>query len=232
VIEKIIHQIWVGPLAPPLKWMATWKQVNPDWDYVLWDNDRVFATMWKNQKHINHYTRLGKWHGVADLVRYEVLHKYGGFMPGADSECLLPIDDLFDNGHDLFACRTGGEIRDWARTDRLPMTKVPKFLSRKSDRIITPIYAAQAGNDFVRILIEGLHELEKLGTPWRTTGNVYCTQMLEICNPDIVIWPMHYFIPFHPRTIDSDVPYQYIGKDRVYARHFWGTTRKKYHEGR
>ena len=80
-------------------------------------------------------------------------------------------------------------------------------------------------------LIDELGKVEKFGAPWRTTGNVFCSKMLKKYEPKITIWPMHYFIPFHPITIDAITPYEYVGKDKVYAKHFWGTTNKCYNKG-
>jgi mannosyltransferase OCH1-like enzyme len=54
-IPKIIHQVWIGPKEPPLKWMETWQQKYPDWEYILWDNEKVFNRKWKNQWIIDHY---------------------------------------------------------------------------------------------------------------------------------------------------------------------------------
>ena len=230
-ISKIIHAIWIGPLERPKKWMDTWPEKHPDWKYILWDNEKVFGRKWHNQKQIDFYRAKGKWHGVADLVRYEILFEQGGFMPGADSECLRSIDELFDNDYELFAVRCGGEIKDWAREDGKPTTEIPLFLSRQDKRLIAPIYACKAGNEFAKSLIDGLHGVEVFDEPWKTTGNVYCASMLKTHNPRIMIWPMHYFIPYHPITIDAKEPIIYIGKDKIYAKHFWGTTHRNYHKG-
>lgn len=231
MIEKNLHHIWVGPLPAPTKWLDTWIEKHPDWNYTLWDNEKVFSRTWRNQKQIDYYKSVGKWHGVADLIRYEILYEYGGFMPGADSECLLPIDELFDNDDELFAVRCGGEICDWAREDGGVDQDLPLFLKREDKRLIAPIYAARKGNDFLLKLIDGLHDVTKFGEPWKTTGNVYCAAMLKKFEPKIVIWPMHYFIPYHPRTIEAGRPYKYIGTDKIYALHFWGTTNRVYHKG-
>jgi hypothetical protein len=232
MIEKILHHIWIGPDAPPLKWMDTWRKNHPDWEYVLWDNEAVFSRKWTNQSLVDHYAAKKQWHGVADVIRYEILHKWGGFMPGADSECLLPIDELFQNDFELFAVRCGGEIVDWARQDGQPIKDLPPFLLRKDKRLIAPIYAAKAGNSFLQNLIAELANIRVLGEPWKTTGNVFCANMLKKYEPKIMIWPMHYFIPFHPVTIDARTPYVYIGNDKIYAKHFWGTTNHNYNNGR
>jgi len=34
-IPKIIHQIWLGPLEPPIEVMETWQRLHPEWKYIL-----------------------------------------------------------------------------------------------------------------------------------------------------------------------------------------------------
>ena len=229
-IEKNMHHIWVGPLERPRRWMDTWTEKHPEWTYTLWDNERVFSRKWRNQRLVDIYRTRGVWHGVADVVRYEILHELGGFMPGADSECLNPIDELFDDDKELYAVRCGGDPKDWAREDGKPIEALPPFLAREDKRLIAPIYACKSGNQFADLLIRGLHDVPP-GIPWKTTGNVYCADSLKKYEPDITIWPMHYFIPYHPITIDARTPFIYVGTDKVYAKHFWGTTNKAYAKG-
>jgi hypothetical protein len=211
--------------------MDTWKPKHPDWEYILWDNDKVFGRKWRNQRLVDFYASKGKWHGVADVIRYEILHEFGGFMPGADSECLQSIEELFNDGKELYAVRCGGEIEDWKREDGVVDDIVPPFLAREDKRLIAPIYAAKKGNKFLEHLIDELGKITNLGEPWKTTGNVFCAEMLKKYEPEIVIWPMHYFIPYHPITIDARKAYIYIGNDKIYAKHFWGTTNKCYIKG-
>ena len=40
MIPKIIHQIWLGPLPPPQRWLDSWRDHHPDWDYHLWTNEK------------------------------------------------------------------------------------------------------------------------------------------------------------------------------------------------
>ena len=84
-IPKIIHKIWVGDKPAPMKWINTWVEKHPDWEHILWDNDKVYSRKWINEKHIGQYTEEGLWHGVADIIRYEILYEYGGIVSGEDS---------------------------------------------------------------------------------------------------------------------------------------------------
>lgn len=89
-----MHQIWVGPLPPPEKWMRTWREMHPDWEYRLWGNEDLANGEWRNKAHMDFYAARGIWSGVADLMRYEILYRHGGVLVAADSECLRPLDDM------------------------------------------------------------------------------------------------------------------------------------------
>jgi len=103
MIPKIIHQIWheIGNAgAIPPQWMAlaqTWKRHHPDWDYRLWtdaDSRRFMTT---------HYPELLRAYDSCiypiqrvDMLRYCLLHHFGGVYVDMDVECLRPIDGLID----------------------------------------------------------------------------------------------------------------------------------------
>lgn len=208
----MIH-IWVGPKPPPLKWMNTWKDKHPDWNYFIFTDEMLKARSWENQELINEYYRRGKFNGVADLIRYELLWEMGGFLPPADSECLHPIDELLDQPEHF--CYSVYENEQY----------------RKG--FISPIMAASPGNRFVRTLIDTLHLLEPRqlrDQVWMSTGNEWLSRMIAQHNPqDIKIWPSYTLIPTH---YDKRIK-PYDGPERVYARQFWGSTGggKSYKDG-
>lgn len=208
MIPKLIHQIWIGDTAPPLKWMRTWEAKHPGWDYVLWDNERVGSFNFKNKKHIEWYWKEKVWHGVADLMRYELLHAYGGFMAEADSVCIQSIDKLFAHETaDAFSVYESEEVRPG---------------------LISPLLACTPRNEFAEMLIHTLHErIEIHGEPWKETGNRFMQQMVERSGyPRLKIFPSHYFIPEHYTGAC------YRGPGPVYAKQMWGTTKNVYHHGR
>ena len=205
-IPKIIHQIWVGDMdAMPSGWMQTWKDKHPDWEYKLWDNDAVWSREWKNQRLINDYRSSRTWHGVADVVRYEILHEFGGFVAPADSECVKPIDKLLEIGNnDIFTCYECPPVYG----DRL-----------------TPILGCTMGNELMGKLVDGLQDVPP-GEPWVYTGNMYLTNMVaKEKYPRLTIYPNYYFFPEHHQG------YSYKGKN-FYSRHHYGTTLNSYAGGR
>lgn len=202
--------IWVGPDAAPIRWMNTWKQKHPDWNYVIFDNEKLAGTVFQNQHLIDEYYRRGKFNGVADLVRYELLYNQGGFCPPADAVCLQNTDELWCENKDICYTVYENEILK------------PGYVS--------PIYACNAGNNFVKIIIDTLHQLsakDLSNKVWMSTGNLFLKDMIEKHQPFIKIFPSHYFIPEHFKAKTQ----RYTGSDKIYADQMWGTTRKRYHEG-
>lgn len=200
-IPKILHHIWIGPKKPPIEWMQTWKDKHPDWEYILWDNERVFNTFgtgWTNLKHIEEMMMNKRYAGAADLLRYEILFNHGGYVAAADSICLRNIEDLFDDQHDAY-------------------TVYENEIARPG--LVSPLMAASKGNEFAAQLIVELHDRANVdGEPWQVTGNLFMQEMIEKHKPErLKIWPSIVLIPEHytGEKGQGDLP--------TYATHEWGS---------
>lgn len=196
VIPKIIHQLWIGPKPPPLKWMQTWKEKNPGWLYKLWDINMINNHRWINQRHIDFYLKQGLWHGVKDVCQYEILYNEGGAFFDADTECVHPINELFNEEHDAYSYWENEEVRPG---------------------LIQPLIAAVKGSQFAKELIDGLAHKPVGGIPWRTTGNQYVGEMFRKTSASVKIFPSGYFNPEHYTG-------NKLQADKVYARHYFGST--------
>ncbi len=92
-IPKIIHQIWLGGKLPE-PYMAltkSWKRYNPDWEYVLWTDDTIKNIDFINAEAISKTNNPGM---KSDIIRYEILNKYGGLYVDTDFECIKPFEEL------------------------------------------------------------------------------------------------------------------------------------------
>lgn len=201
-IPRRLSHIWIGPNPAPLDWMATWRQKHPDWDYTLYDNAYLEGTTFRNQPLIDFYMEAGLYAGVADLMRYEILHRVGGFMAPADAICRHPVDELFP------AARAYTVYEN-------------EFVRGK---LVSPILACEPGNPFVGKLIDRLAELrpDDLIDPWMSTGNLFVAEMIEMHGGDVHVFPSHTFIPVHTSGRVYD------GPDKVYAYQLFGSTRGAY----
>lgn len=198
-IPKILHTVWIGDKPVPWHWINTWKEKHPDWEHILWDNDKVFGRKWRNQRHIDYLRERKMWSAIADVLRYEYLHEYGGFAGGADSVCLNPIDELFeDEAYDAYTCYENEKV---------------------TGRLVSPLLGCSKGNPLANQLIEILGMKEKLGdTAWLTTGNLFMMHVIAALEyPRLKVFPSHVFLPEHHSGA------KYMGDEKSYATHMWGT---------
>jgi len=174
LIPKIIHQIWVGNKKMPVEWMQTWKDNHKDWKFMLWDNESVGAYDFKNKEKIKSCMDRNLPHGAADIIRYEILYKFGGFVAPADSVCLLPIDDLLDIEENCFCCYQHELIRPGLLSPHLGTSVNNELMGNIIDRIPTNIKQ-----------------------PWIQTGNQLLTDIVAELNYPIKIYPSVFFIPVY-----------------------------------
>lgn len=92
-IPKILHQIWIGKEVPKefRNFQLSWQILHPDWEYRLWTQDDIPSLHMVNEEYINATRNPGE---KSDLMRYEILYKYGGVYLDFDFECLRPLDIL------------------------------------------------------------------------------------------------------------------------------------------
>ncbi len=104
-IPRIVHQIWLGSKVPEKyrAWMESWTQLR-GWRYMLWTDEEV-----KNLKMYNRdlYDRSENWGEKSDILRLELLYKYGGLYVDTDFECIR--EEMFDDLHRMFDFYLGFE---------------------------------------------------------------------------------------------------------------------------
>lgn len=203
-IPRTIGHIWIGPLDPPLPWMNTWKEKHPDWEYTLYDNDFLLSRRWRCQNQILTYYRRGRYEGVADLMRYEILFEQGGFIPPADSTCLRNCGELFDRP----ALYTVWENEE----------KRPGYMS--------PFYASIPSHPFLEKILDSLSNIHpwRLKRPWKSVGNRFLGKTFRETSPEkVIVLPSYTFNPRHFGKTS-----RYSGDGTVYAEQHWGTTTRSY----
>lgn len=98
-IPQVIHQIWVGPHPFPekrKKLSLQWQKYHPHWKYKLWTDRDLQDFDFSLRDLYNESTNFGQ---KADLLRYEILYKYGGLYLDIDFECVKPFDELNQKYH-------------------------------------------------------------------------------------------------------------------------------------
>lgn len=95
MIPRVFHQIWVG--AEPVldgfdRWRESWARHHPEWELRLWRDDNLPSDLRNSQAYERDRHPVER----ADILRLELLFRYGGVYLDADLECLKPIDPLID----------------------------------------------------------------------------------------------------------------------------------------
>lgn len=101
-IPKIIHQIWSGidePLPKHFETLGkTWKHHYPDWEYQLWNNERMntfvvehYPEYWDRYNKFQY--NIQRW----DVIRYLILNKIGGLYADFDYESVKPMTEIIQD---------------------------------------------------------------------------------------------------------------------------------------
>lgn len=207
-IPKILHQIWLGPKPPPKRFLVTWQKQHPHWDYRFWTDEN--RPKLKNEAL---YNETPTWHGKADVLRYELLHEFGGVYVDADSVCLMPLDQLLDvgEGYENFAAYEHEQGR-------------PGLIANGT-------MGATPKNRFTEMLIEELTARfdafpndAKTVDPWVYSGPLLLTEVYQAYTKAarLRIYPSYYFYPEHLSGL------KYEGDGPVFAHQFWGSSLKIY----
>ena len=180
--------------------IKTWQDMNPDWKHMLWTDDNLPEISNKLQ-----FDAMKELAGKADILRYELLHNYGGFFIDADSICVKPLDDfLLDN--DSFCCWENEYIRSGLMCNGyLAACKDNELMKHITARIsmIPPSVLENAPNL----------------TAWKITGPQLLTSTVQQTQYNkLRIYPSHYFLPRHYTGLET------VFEDNIYSKQFWGST--------
>lgn len=205
-IPRIIHQLWIGPKPMPTKFMDTWRDKHPNFEYIRWTEAEIMSRGLKLEC-IDAINRMSEINGKADIIRWEILYQYGGIFIDADSICIEPFDESFLNriafaGFENEECRKGLVATG-------TMGYVPKY----------PL--CRAAIDWMLANDSCPETCRKRA--WYTVGPGLLTRLLETGNyKDFSVYPSYMFLPSHFTGIE------YNGHKKVYAFQEWGSTKQNY----
>lgn len=111
LIPRVLHQIWLGPSVLPEReaaWCDRWRAMHPEWDVRLWQASaqspgalesagRLFRTGFSAT-----LTKVARPEARSEILRLELLLRYGGVYADCDCEPLRPINTLI-TGRSAFA---------------------------------------------------------------------------------------------------------------------------------
>jgi hypothetical protein len=196
-IPRTIHRIWVGGKAIPAeheRFGATFALHHPDWEMRLWTDEDLPALDITVADRRRARTRSE----LSNLIRYEVLHRFGGVYVDTDFECLRPLTPLL-RGIDAFAAL------------ELP------------GRAATAILGSVPGNPvFARAARQARLTLGEGAGSTDANGPYFLSLILEQ-ESNVAIFPARLFYPYlwdEPERRDETFP-------DAYAVHHWSMSWQK-----
>ena len=99
-VPKILHRIWISEEKMPtecLHFGETWRFHHPTWTFTVWTQHNLPPMI--NHHEFHQCRNVAQ---KADILRYEILHMYGGVYVDTDFECLRSIESLVAK-YDCFA---------------------------------------------------------------------------------------------------------------------------------
>jgi inositol phosphorylceramide mannosyltransferase catalytic subunit len=215
LIPKNLHAIWIGPKERPDRWIDTWRDQHPDWQFRLWGNEEYRTIDWVSRKQMDRFEAEGHWAGIADLMRYEILFRYGGFYVDADMACIRPLDEWLLHNH---------------------MVAVRESELHRAQLIANSFIGSVAGHPALYDILQATSRMNspvrrwswkhfrKINIlPWKSVGPRFFTKMICPYCPELVtVLPSILFLPQHFLDLTER------SCDFIYARHFWGSTRGGY----
>lgn len=200
IIPHIFHQVWDTNLVPQRygEWMMSWKSIHPEWEHWFWTLDDVRELVAKHYP--DHLVLYDSYPGAifrADVMRYFVLHHFGGIYVDLDMNAILPLDDWTFH----YECVVSEECYEHTYVIR----ELP------SPNILNGFIACQPNHPFLKRAIDSLLESSRhdFGDWLYSTGPFFLNGVLEkykISPPDgkaVTVVPPRYFFPTYDKS-ESD----------------------------
>jgi mannosyltransferase OCH1-like enzyme len=111
LIPRIFHQIWVGPDPLPDEYAAykqTWLELHPGWEQRFWTE----ANLPEGLRRAEVYERLRAPAERANILRLELLSRFGGVYVDTDFESLRSIEPLIDEAELFITLAKPGRVNN------------------------------------------------------------------------------------------------------------------------
>lgn len=186
--------------------MNSWKEKNPSFEYVLWDDKKIDELGLKNREIYDRYYADKCFNGCANIARTEILERFGGVFLDADSECLIPLESA--------------PFMDW---DIFSVFEADDFFVEGKRLVANGIMAAIPNHPTIIEYREKQGLLTDIHPSWRRSGPLLWTAMLKDVNACL---PPYTFLPVHHSGKKNRI------EGPVYSQQFWGTSKGLYTEAK
>jgi len=190
MIPRCFHWVWLGEQPLPAQyqdWIDAWGRMHPRWRRRLWtDRNRP---MLRNEVSFREATVAAQ---RADILRYEIVHRFGGVYLDMDMECLKSIEPLLE-GVEAFAAE------------------------QEPEELANGAFGAGPGQSWLEDVIGQLPaSIHQHTTIPRATGPGHLTAVTRT-HPEVTIFPPDIFYPYlahEPSRAGGPFP-------SAYAVHRW-----------
>lgn len=214
-IPPIIHLIWLGSEIPPQVNLTfeSWKKHHPNWEIKIWTDEKVALFDWSCNRIKRAFEQADTWAEKADILRLEVLYKFGGVYSDADVVCLNAFHDLIVQDIGFFSCFEFNYIgKHYGK---------PFFVG-------SAVMGSAKNGCVVKYCLDHLltaAEAPTLGIIKRTGPGLVsqaCETILSSKEEKILILPCSYFypLPWKKREVDSESVLNYVRPESL-AIHLW-----------
>lgn len=203
-IPKIIHQVWIGGTQVPgvfEPFMQSWvdKHLGRGWVYKLWTDADVAQLKLYNQSYYDTSDNVGV---KSDILKWEIVYRYGGVYIDTDFECLQPLDPLHYQ-YDFYTAL--------------------QPLDTSFAQLGAAIFGAKPGHPILKHCIETIKDSwHRQGAPAKT-GPIHFSKSFYLTagqnNSIDIAFPAYYFYPQGCR--ETTLSYDRWIAQGSYAIHHW-----------
>ena len=204
IIPKIIHIMWIGPRSPPQECIDSWWRQHPEWTHMFWDDDKVAEFEFQNQHAIDKSQFIS---GKVNIMRYEILKKFGGVFIDADALCLKPLDEGDFLHRDAFSCYINEKLSLRVANGYMGFVKNYPLLDELIDRISK---------------IPDSEFNPKQNNSWLITGPELLRKTIEETADPIKIYPSVTFCPVHHYGVIAEK----WKESEIFALQYWNSTHR------
>lgn len=238
VIPRVLHRIWLGPLAQPRGYAAfeaEWRRLHPPprWRVVTWrDSDLAGLPLSKVGRSLLAPGSIADPRARADVLRLELMFHLGGCYADADVEPLRSLDGVLEQAQQMaHTARLGSlavaalEAPDVVGNAFLCSTPGASYFGR----LLAALPAWLARHDRLWLQDRRRQRADSDGTgsgaraphiaTWRRTGPYYLSRAATAVGEDILLLPRHSFYERH--FSQSGTPALATGMQTL-GRHHWG----------
>jgi mannosyltransferase OCH1-like enzyme len=176
LVPRVFHRIWLGPDPLPddfARYGETWKRCHPEWEHRLWTEENLPGDLRRPEaaERLRHPTER------SDILRLELLWRYGGVYVDTDFECSRSIEPLL-GGLDFFCA----------------------YL--KPAQVNNAIMGAVAGHPILDRALAELRPREVYGYDKASAGPVFVNELVAQY-PEVAVFEPELFYPNTPAQRDE-----------------------------